>query len=154
MEYNVDRAIILAGGLGSRFLPATKAIAKELFPIGSRPALLFLLEEVYQSGIRKVCIVTSKSKLPIFKKLLSHDKKLEVALKNLGRLDVLEELNRYIDEMEITILLQGKLNGFGGAVYTTKDWTEGKPFAILCGDDLFLPTKGQKPVTDSNLNLH
>ena len=61
MEYNVDRAVILAGGLGSRFLPATKAIAKEIFPIGSRPAIFFLLDEVYQSGIRKVCIVTSNN---------------------------------------------------------------------------------------------
>ena len=66
----VNQAVILAGGLGTRFLPATKAIAKELFPIGSRPALLFLLEEVYKSGIKRVCIVTSKTKLPIFKNLL------------------------------------------------------------------------------------
>ena len=77
------------------------------------------------------------------KQLFSHDKKLETALKNLGRLDMLKELNMYIDEMDITIMTQGKLNGFGGAVYATKRWTEGKPFAILCGDDVFIPEKGQ-----------
>ena len=150
----VNQAVILAGGLGTRFLPATKAIAKELFPIGSRPALLFLLEEVYKSGIKRVCIVTSKTKLPIFKKLLSHDKKLETALKNLNRFDLLEELNTYIDNMEITVTLQGKLNGSAGAVYVTKNWTKGKPFALLFGDDLYIPEKGQKPVTAQLIDIY
>lgn len=147
MENNIDQAIILAGGLGTRFLPATKAVAKELFPIGSRPALLFLLDEVYRSGIKRVCIITSKKKLPIFKQLLSHDKKLEESLKNLNRLNLLEELNSYIDNMDITILTQGKLNGSGGALWVAKNWTKGKPFALLCGDDLFVEHKGAKPVT-------
>jgi len=154
MEYNVDRAVILAGGIGSRFLPATKAIAKEIFPIGSRPALLFLLEDIYKSGIKKVCIVTSKAKLPVFKKMLSHDKKLETALKNLGRLDMLKELNTYIDDMEITIVTQGKLNGSAGAIYSAKKWAQGKPFALLCGDDLFIPNKNAKPVTAQLLDVY
>ena len=154
MENTIDQAVILAGGLGTRFLPATKAIAKEIFPIGNRPALFFLLDEVYRSGIRRVCIVTSKKKVATFKQLLSHDKKLEESLKNLGRLDFLKELNTYIDEMDITILTQGKLNGSGGAVYAAKKWLHGKPFALLCGDDLFVEDKGSKPVTAQLIDVY
>lgn len=154
MENTIDQAVILAGGLGTRFLPATKAIAKEIFPIGNRPALFFLLDEVYRSGIRRVCIVTSKQKFATFKQLLSHDKKLEESLKNLGRLDFLKELNTYIDEMDITILTQGKLNGSGGALWVTKKWAGGKPFVMLCGDDLFVEDKGSKPVTAQLIDVY
>ena len=154
MENTIDQAVILAGGLGTRFLPATKAIAKEIFPIGNRPALFFLLDEVYRSGIRRVCIVTSKKKFATFKQLLSHDKKLEESLKNLGRLDFLKELNTYIDEMDITILTQGKLNGSGGAVYAAKKWLRGKPFALLFGDDVFVEDKGSKPVTAQLIDVY
>lgn len=154
MENTIDQAVILAGGLGTRFLPATKAIAKEIFPIGNRPALFFLLDEVYRSGIRRVCIVTSKKKFATFKQLLSHDKKLEESLKNLGRLDFLKELNTYIDEMDITILTQGKLNGSGGAVYAAKKWLRGKPFALLFGDDVFIEDKGSKPVTAQLIDVY
>ena len=136
MKYEkIDRAVILMAGLGTRFLPATKAVAKELFPIENKPALLYHLKELYESGIKKVCIVISKEKDHV-KKFLSHDAKLEENLKNSGKLALLKELNEIIDNMQIDFVYQGKLNGSGGAIYSAKKWTENKPFALILGDDL------------------
>lgn len=131
----VDQAIILLAGKGTRFLPATKAVAKELFPIENKPALLINLQELYKSGIKRVCLVISKEKKYI-KKFLKHDKKLEASLIKSNKMHLLDELNEIIDNMEIDFVYQGKMNGSGGAIYSTKKWCKNKPFALILGDDL------------------
>ena len=89
MENKVDQAVILMGGLGTRFLPATKIIAKEMFPIGNKPAVMYHLEELYQSGITNVYIIVSKKKKNVAK-FFKRDKKLEQSLKNLHREHILD----------------------------------------------------------------
>lgn len=140
----IDRAVILMAGRGTRFLPATKAMAKELFPIENKPALLYHLLELYNSGIKKACIVISKEKDSV-KDFLKHDKKLEEELKNVGKLSLLDELNTVIDNMQIDFVYQGDMNGSGGAIYSTKEWTKGKPFALILGDDLCREANGKRP---------
>lgn len=135
MSNKIEQAVILMAGLGTRFLPATKAVAKELFPIENKPALMFHLKELYDSGIKKVCIVLSKNKRSV-KKFLRHDKKLEKAIKNTQKSHFLDELNDYIDNMKIDFAYQRKLNGTGGAVLCVKKWAENKPFLLLFGDDV------------------
>ncbi len=131
----VDRAVILMAGKGTRFLPATKATPKELFPIANKPALLYHLQECLRSGIKKVCLVISKEK-EFVKEFLSHNEELENQLKNTNKMYLLEELNEVIDNLDISYVYQGDMNGSGGAVYAAKEWTEGKPFALFYADDL------------------
>ncbi len=134
-KQNVEQAVILMGGIGSRFMPATKFVAKELFPVVDKPVLLFHLQELFKSGIKRVCIVCSEQKKYI-KDFLKRDAKLEKQLANINRLNLLDETNQILDGMKIDVVVQGKLNGSGGAIYTAKKWTKGKPFALILGDDL------------------
>ena len=144
MENKVDQAVILMGGLGTRFLPATKIIAKEMFPIGNKPAVMYHLEELYQSGIKNVYIIISKKKKNVAK-FFKRDKKLEKSLKNLHREHMLDEYNEILNKMTIKIIIQGKLNGSGGAIYYAKKYTNGRPFALILGDDLCKTEKGKLP---------
>ncbi|MDE6583145.1 MAG: UTP--glucose-1-phosphate uridylyltransferase, partial [Clostridia bacterium] len=135
--------------LGTRFLPATKATPKELFPIHNKPALLYHIIEAYKSGIRRVCLIISKEKECV-KKLFTHNKDLEENLKATGKTQLLEELNEVIDNMEFTYVYQNqkKYNGTGGALYFAKKFCGNRPFALMFGDDLCVsntevPTIGQ-----------
>lgn len=130
----VEQCVILMAGKGTRFLPATKAVAKELFPIGNKPILMFHLQEALKSGIKRVALVISKEKESV-KNFLKHDENLEKTLKNNGKFEILSELNEIIDNMEISYIYQGDLNGSGGAVYSVKEWANGKPFVVVNGDD-------------------
>ncbi len=131
----IEQCLIPVAGLGSRFLPATKAVPKELFPIENKPALLYHLQEIRQSGIKRVCLVISKEK-EIIKDFLKHNERMERELKNAGKLNLLDEINDIIDNLDITFVYQGELNGSGGATYSAKEWAQGKPFALIYGDDL------------------
>ncbi|MBP3431633.1 MAG: hypothetical protein J6K39_02135 [Clostridia bacterium] len=149
----VDQCIILMAGKGTRFLPATKAVAKELFPIANKPALLYHLEECYKSGIKRVCIVISKEKEYV-KQFLKHDKNLETALKNTNKMHLIEGLNKIIDNMEIDFVYQGKINGSGGAIMSTKKWTKGKPFAMINGDDLCIEENFKVPAIKELIDVY
>ncbi len=150
MEYpKVEQLVIPIAGLGTRFLPATKATPKELFPIHNKPALLYHIIEAYKSGIRRVCLIISKEKECV-KKLFTHNKALEENLKATGKTQLLEELNEVIDNMEFTYVYQNqkKYNGTGGALYFAKKFCGNRPFALMFGDDLCVsntdvPTIGQ-----------
>ena len=135
MNQKVEQCVILMAGKGTRFLPATRAVAKELFPIGNKPVLLFHMIEALKSGIKRVCLVISKEKEGV-KEFFKHDKNLEEQLKKAGKLDILSELNEVIDNLEIDFIYQGNINGSGGAVYSVKEWANEKPFVVVNGDDL------------------
>ncbi|MGN1200697.1 MAG: UTP--glucose-1-phosphate uridylyltransferase [Candidatus Caccovivens sp.] len=145
MANEVKQCAILLAGKGTRFLPATKVMAKELFPIANKPALLYHLSEAYRSGMKKVCLVISKEKEYI-KNFVSHDKILEQNLQKNGNLHLLDELNEIINNMQIDFVYQDKMSGTGGAVYALKDWAEEKPFALIFGDDLCREPKKSPPV--------
>lgn len=149
----IDQAVILMGGRGTRFLPATKAVAKELFPIANKPALLYHLEELYNSGIKKVCLCISKEK-KYTKTFLKRDLKLEKFLANTGKLNILDDFNKLINNMKITFKYQGKLNGSGGALYAIRKWANNKPFALILGDDLCKSNKGNIPAIGQLANAY
>lgn len=146
MNETVEQAVILLGGLGTRFLPATKIIPKEFFPINNNPAVMYHLQELYDSGIKRICIVISKKKKSIMK-FFQQDEKLNQSLKNLGREHIMDEYNNLMNNLQIDFVFQGKHNGSGGAIYSAKKWTQGKPFALILGDDICKANPNQKPAT-------
>lgn len=142
----VKKIVIPVAGLGSRFLPATKTIAKEMFPIVDTPALLLILEECLDSGITEVFFVLRKGKEYI-KDFFSHDKEFEEKMIKSNRAHMLDRLNRIIDNMTFTYDYQKpEYNGTAGACYIAKDWANGEPFAVLYSDDLNYTPKGARPV--------
>lgn len=143
----IDQAVILMAGKGTRFLPATKCVAKELFPIFDTPALVFHLQELYDSGIKRICLVISHEKETDVKRLITHDEKLEESLKASGKIKLLDQLNNLIDNLDITCIFQGEMIGTAGALYVTKFWTNNKPFALVFGDDICIAEGEQKPAT-------
>lgn len=141
----IKKAIIPVAGLGTRFLPATKSVAKEMFPIVDIPALLLILEECLDSGIDDVYIIIRKGKENIID-FLKTDDKLEEKLRESGKINLLERLNRVIKNMKFTFAYQrDDLIGSAGACYLAKDWANGEPFAVLFPDDLNYTEKGKRP---------
>lgn len=130
----INKAVILMAGKGTRMLPATRVCPKELFPIGNVPALLYILKECYESGIKEVCLIISKEK-KVVKKFLRKDKALfELSEKNEG----VYLLKHLVENMEISFVYQRKMKGTGGATYYAKHFTKKEPFLLLSGDDLFV----------------
>lgn len=141
----IKKVIIPVAGLGSRFLPTTKSIAKEMFPIVDTPALLLILEECLDSGISDVFFVTRRGKEYI-KDFFSHDKEFEEKMIKANRFDMLKRLNRVIDSMNITYDYQKpEYNGTAGACYIAKEWANNEPFAVVYSDDLNYTPKGERP---------
>ena len=141
----ITKAILPVAGYGTRFLPATKSLAKETFPIVDTPALLLVLEECLDSGINDVFIVLREGKEYI-KDLFVHDKKLEENLKKKNQENRLFRLNRIIDNMRITFGYQKEdCIGSAGACYVAKDWAQNQPFAVLFADDLNYTPEGTLP---------
>ena len=149
----VKHAVILMAGKGTRFLPATKAMAKELFPVGNKPALLYHLQECLESGIEEVTIVISKQKKDVIK-FLKPDKKLEELIKGTSKEKLLEEWKRIVTGLKINFVYQGKMNGSGGAVYSTRKFTKGQPFIVIFGDDVIIPKDGGQHATKQLIDIH
>lgn len=131
----VTKAVIPAAGLGTRFLPYTKAVAKEMLPIVDTPALQLIVEEIVASGIKEVLIITGRNKQNIenhFDKVFE----LEYLLKSTGKLDYLKIVNDITDMAEIHYVRQREAKGLGHAVLCAKAFVGNNPFAVLLGDDV------------------
>ncbi len=136
----VRKAVIPAAGLGTRFLPATKAVPKEMFPVVDKPAIQYLVEEAVASGIDDIIIVTGKDKRAIedhFDRNLELYDKLEKKQKK----DTLNELKKIDALADIHFIRQKEALGLGHAVLCAKKHIGGEPFAVLLGDDLILSRK-------------
>ncbi len=149
----VDQCVILLAGKGVRFLPATKVMAKELFPVENKPILLYHLSEAYRSGIKRVWLVISKEKEYI-KDFVKHNSSLEESVAKSSIPHVLDELNEIIDNMQIDFIYQGNLTGTAGALMSAKEWTQNKPFVLMFGDDLRREPKGEKPVIKQMIDIY
>ena len=143
---SVTKAVILMAGNGTRALPATKAVAKELFPIGNIPALLFLLEECMESGIKQVVLVISKKKKDVIR-FLKHDKTLETLIQGTDKEILLERWRNVVDNLEIKFVYQGRMNGSAGAVWSARKYVKGQPFLIMNADDVFVTEENVKPAS-------
>ena len=142
----ITKAVILMAGKGTRALPATKAMAKELFPVGNTPALLYFLEECVDSGIKQVVIVISKQKKDVIK-FLSHDKSLEQLIKGTDKEALLDKWKKAVDNLDIKFVYQGKMNGSAGAVMAAKKFVKNEAFLLMTADDLCINQVDEMPAS-------
>ena len=130
----VRKAVIPAAGLGTRFLPATKALAKEMFPIIDKPTIQYIVEEARKSGIEDILVVTGKGKRPIEDHFDSVPE-LEQNLKAKGKNDLLELVQQTTD-INLYFIRQSHPRGLGDAVLMAKDFVGNEPFVVMLGDDI------------------
>jgi UTP--glucose-1-phosphate uridylyltransferase len=134
---NIRKAVIPVAGLGTRFLPATKAIPKEMLTIVDRPTIQYIVEEVVASGIEQVILVTSEGKSAI-ENHFDYDFALDTILQNKNKGRLAEELNHISNLIDIVSVRQKKPLGLGHAIWSTRNVVGDEPFAVLLGDDLVL----------------
>ncbi|MDR3242250.1 MAG: UTP--glucose-1-phosphate uridylyltransferase GalU [Lactobacillaceae bacterium] len=130
----VRKAVIPAAGLGTRFLPATKALAKEMLPIVDKPTIQFIIEEALASGIEDIVIVDGKSKRSIEDHFDSNPE-LENNLKEKGKDELLKIVEETTD-INLYFIRQSHPRGLGDAVLTAKAFIGDEPFVVMLGDDL------------------
>lgn len=131
----VKKAIIPAAGLGTRFLPATKAMPKEMLPIVDKPTIQYIVEEAVESGIEDIIIVTGKGKRAIEDHFDNHFE-LEHNLLEKQKLQLLEEVQRASNLVDIHYIRQKEPRGLGHAVWCARKFIGDEPFAVLLGDDI------------------
>ncbi len=131
----VKKAIIPAAGLGTRFLPATKAQPKEMLPVVDKPTIQYIVEEAIASGIEEILIITGRNKKSIedhFDKSIE----LELELERSGKAELLELVRDISDMVDIHYIRQKEPRGLGHAIHCAKTFVGNEPFAVLLGDDI------------------
>lgn len=146
----VRKAVIPAAGLGTRFLPATKAQPKEMLPVVDKPTLQFIIEEVVESGIKEVLIITGRNKSAI-ENHFDRSVELELELEKKGQRELLEEVQAISEMARIHYIRQQEPRGLGHAVYCARDFVGEEPFAVLLGDDVVY---AQKPCLQQMLEMY
>lgn len=130
----IRKAIIPAAGLGTRFLPATKAQPKEMLPIVDKPAIQFIMEEAIASGIEEILIITGRNKRSI-EDHFDRSLELEQQLRAQGKYDLLKMVEE-ISDITVHFIRQKEARGLGHAVLCARQFVGDEPFAVLLGDDL------------------
>lgn len=144
----VRKAIIPAAGLGTRFLPATKAMPKEMLPILTKPTIQYIVEEAVASGIEQIIIVSGRSKRAI-EDHFDHAPELENILRQKGKLDLLKEVDASTTMAEIHYIRQKEPKGLGHAIWSARHFIGDEPFAVLLGDDIIVSEEpGLKQLMD------
>jgi UTP--glucose-1-phosphate uridylyltransferase len=131
----IHKAIIPAAGFGTRFLPATKAVPKEMLPVVDRPVIQYVVEEAVACGITDICIVVSEGKGAI-REHFSPSPALEQKLFAQHKAELLAEMRRISTMARFTYVLQKEQKGLGDAIYCGKDFAGEEPFAVLLGDTI------------------
>jgi UTP--glucose-1-phosphate uridylyltransferase len=145
------KAVIPAAGLGTRFLPATKAQPKEMLPVVDRPTIQFVVEEAMESGIENILIITGKGKRSIedhFDRAIELETMLGTEYTDLKDL---ESLRNIIEKCSIFYIRQKEPKGLGHAVLCAKEHVENEPFAVMLGDDI---TLNQSPCMQQLIAVH
>lgn len=132
---NVRKAIIPAAGLGTRFLPATKAQPKEMLPIVDKPTIQYIIEEAVHSGIEEILIITGRNKRAI-EDHFDRSIELEVELKKKEKNELLSQIKEISDMVNIHYIRQKEPRGLGHAINCAKSFVGNEPFAVLLGDDI------------------
>lgn len=141
----VRKAVIPAAGLGTRFLPATKATPKEMLPVVDKPAIQYVVEEAVAAGLEDLLFVTGRSKRPL-EDHFDRNLELEHVLELKGDTERLEQVRESSDLARIHYVRQGDPLGLGHAVLMSQHHVGHEPFAVLLGDDLIDP---RDPILDS-----
>jgi UTP--glucose-1-phosphate uridylyltransferase len=131
----VRKAIIPAAGLGTRFLPATKAMPKEMLPIVDKPTIQYIVEEAVASGIEDIIIVTGKGKRAI-EDHFDFAPELEQNLVEKGKFDLLDKVRYSTNLVDIHYIRQKEPKGLGHAIWCARNFIGEEPFAVLLGDDI------------------
>ncbi|HYF84156.1 MAG TPA: UTP--glucose-1-phosphate uridylyltransferase GalU [Clostridia bacterium] len=131
----VRKAIIPAAGLGTRFLPATKAQPKEMLPIVDKPTIQYIVEEAINSGIEEILIVTGRNKRAI-EDHFDRSVELELELKNKGNSELLKQVQDISNLVDIHYVRQKEARGLGHAIYCARTFVGNEPFAVMLGDDV------------------
>jgi UTP--glucose-1-phosphate uridylyltransferase len=134
----VHKAVIPAAGLGTRFLPATKAQPKEMLPVVDKPAIQYVIEEAVRAGVEDILIVTGRGKRSI-EDHFDRSIELEHYLETKGKFDELKEVREISDMATIHYIRQGDPLGLGHAVAIAEGFVAGDPFVVLLGDDIMAP---------------
>ena len=135
LNKRIRKAIIPAAGLGTRFLPATKAQPKEMLPIVDKPTIQYIIEEAIASGIEEILIITGRSKKSI-EDHFDRSVELELELSKAGKDEMLEMVHDISEMVDIHYIRQKEPKGLGHAIHCAKAFVGDEPFAILLGDDI------------------
>ena len=144
------KAVIPAAGLGTRFLPATKAQPKEMLPVYDKPTIQYVIEESVNSGVDDILIVTGKGKRSI-EDHFDRSFELEHHLKTKGKEEFLKEIEYISDLADIHFIRQKKPKGLGDAIYCAKKHVGNDPFVVMLGDTI---TKDTVPCTKQLIDIH
>lgn len=131
----IKKAIIPAAGLGTRFLPATKAQPKEMLPIVDKPTIQYIVEEAVQSGIEDILIITGRNKRAI-EDHFDKSVELELELKKKNKENLLNLVEDITNMVDIHYIRQKEPKGLGHAIYCARAFVGNEPFAVLLGDDI------------------
>lgn len=131
----VKKAVIPAAGLGTRFLPATKAQPKEMLPIVDKPTIQYIIEEAVASGIEQILIITGRNKRAI-EDHFDKSVELEAELESHGKEELLNLVNEISNMAEIYYIRQKEPKGLGHAISCAKTFVGNEPFAVMLGDDV------------------
>ncbi len=133
----IRKAIIPAAGLGTRVLPASKAMPKEMLPIVDKPAIQYIVEEAVKAGITDILIITNRGK-GIIEDHFDHSIELENMLEKRGNTEMLETLKKTAHLANIYYIRQKETKGLGDAVLRAREFVGDEPFAVLYGDDVIV----------------
>ncbi len=131
----VRKAVIPAAGLGTRFLPATKAQPKEMLPVVDKPAIQYVVEEAVRVGLDDILIITGRNKRSL-EDHFDRSIELELELQSKGRIDQLDQVRALADLADVHYVRQGEAKGLGHAVSVARKHVGDAPFAVLLGDDI------------------
>ena len=138
----IKKAVIPAAGLGTRMLPATKTVPKEMLPLLDKPVIQYIIEEAVQSGIEDILVVTNRAKSAM-DDYFDYHPELEERLARNGQVRELQAVRETADMANIFYVRQKETKGLGHAIWRAKEFVGNEPFAILLGDDIM---RADKPV--------
>ena len=133
--HTIRKGVIPAAGLGTRFLPATKAVPKEMLPLVDKPTIQYIVEEAVDSGLEDILFVTSQGKSAI-EDHFDYDFVLDHTLRSRGKTDLLKVVRRVAEMVSVSSVRQKKPLGLGHAVLAAEPFVGGEPFAVFLGDDV------------------
>ncbi len=136
----IKKAVIPAAGLGTRFLPATKAQPKEMLPIVDKPTIQYIVEEAVSAGIESLLIITGRNKRAI-EDHFDKSVELELELEEKGKSDLLKIVRDISNMVNVNYIRQKEVKGLGNAVLCARDFIGNQPFAVLLGDDVMVSEK-------------
>ncbi len=151
-KQTVRKAIIPVAGMGTRFLPATKAMPKEMLTVVDKPVIQYVVEEAVKSGIEQIIFITGRGKRAI-EDHFDHSAELEQVLIEKGKDDLLAQIRNITDLAEIFYVRQEQPRGLGHAVWKARNLIGDEPFAVLLGDEIY-DTGKEKPVLKQLIEVY